>query len=59
MFPDHYLYQVSDFNLGPSSIIMTEKRLIKCQRFADERFGIYSGNEIQKRLHELMEQLSH
>lgn len=39
IFPDHYLYQASDFNaFNQYPIIMTEKDAVKCIRFADERY---------------------
>jgi tetraacyldisaccharide 4'-kinase len=39
VFPDHYVYQSSDFNFGDSlPIMMTEKDAVKCTAFADERF---------------------
>lgn len=38
-YPDHYLYQVSDFNFQDKlPILMTEKDAMKCAAFADERF---------------------
>jgi tetraacyldisaccharide 4'-kinase len=39
VFPDHYLYEASDFAFKDDlPIIMTEKDAVKCQRFSDERF---------------------
>lgn len=39
IYPDHYLYQQSDFNfLDDSIVIMTEKDAVKCQEFADHRY---------------------
>jgi tetraacyldisaccharide 4'-kinase len=38
-FPDHYLFQKSDFNFEKDAIIiMTEKDAVKCQAFADFRY---------------------
>ncbi|MHB1948820.1 MAG: tetraacyldisaccharide 4'-kinase [Gammaproteobacteria bacterium] len=38
-FPDHYLYQASDFQFNDTlPILMTEKDAVKCDEFADERF---------------------
>jgi tetraacyldisaccharide 4'-kinase len=39
IFPDHYLYQVSDFDFKDDlPILMTEKDAVKCLTFADARF---------------------
>lgn len=39
VFPDHYLYQSSDFNFQDSlPIVMTEKDKVKCEKWADRRF---------------------
>lgn len=38
-FPDHYLYQATDFNFNDTlPILMTEKDAVKCEAFADQRF---------------------
>jgi tetraacyldisaccharide 4'-kinase len=38
-FPDHYLYQASDFDFKDSyPILMTEKDAVKCRDFADDKF---------------------
>lgn len=39
VFPDHHLYQASDFHFTDSlPIVMTEKDAVKCGAFADARF---------------------
>jgi len=39
IFPDHYLYQKTDFQFSDNlPIIMTEKDAVKCKKFADTRF---------------------
>lgn len=41
-FPDHHLYQARDFNFADRDpIIMTEKDMVKCREFADERFWYF------------------
>lgn len=39
VYPDHYLYKSRDFNFGDNlPILMTEKDMVKCANFADDRF---------------------
>jgi tetraacyldisaccharide 4'-kinase len=36
-YPDHWTFQLKDFNGDEESIVMTEKDAVKCSAFADER----------------------
>lgn len=39
VFPDHYVFQITDINFEPERpVIMTEKDAVKCESFADARY---------------------
>lgn len=43
IFPDHYVFQKSDFdNMNADIILMTEKDAVKCRNFSDARFYFVS-----------------
>lgn len=38
-FPDHYEFQAKDFDFGNNTVVlMTEKDMVKCEAFADQRY---------------------